>query len=170
MKLDRLGVIAVGLGLIGFGLVILLANWIGWDRVWPIFPIIGGLAAFLGYAIGGFRDGGLAFLGTAAILVGLFFFGFVLGYWEWSEMAHLWPAFLLIGGVAFLALFVAERRGPRDIGVLGFGCAAIVAGLAGLAYTHGLIGSDVIKYWPLLIVLVGVVSLIGALVHWSRRE
>ena len=169
MTRDRLGMVSAGLGLIGLGLAVLAASLLGWARLWPLFPILAGLGLFAGYVTSGARDGGLAFLGTLAILSGLFLFGFTLGVWIWEEMATLWPVFLLIVGVAFLVAFLAERR-SRDLGVLGLGCAAIIAGVLGLGVTRGLVRSDVVKLWPLLLVLVGLFSLVGVLLRALRRE
>lgn len=167
MQRDRAGAVGAGLGLIGLGMALILAQWIGWEKLWPIFPILAGLAFLTGYVASGFKDAGLAFVGTAAILVGLFFFGFSLGYWEWAQMAQLWPVFPMIGGVAFLVLFLAEGR-ARDAGVLGVGCAAIVVGVVGLALAFGLVGDQILRYWPLLLVFVGVISLLGALLRGFR--
>jgi hypothetical protein len=164
---DRYGVMWAGLGLIGLGVAFLVAQFIGWDKIWPIFPILGGLAFLGGYAAGGFRDAGLVFVGTLAVLVGVFFFGFSLGIWEWAQMADLWPAFPLIGGLGFVALFLAERG--RDVGTLGVGCAAIIVGVVGLAVTLGLVGEGIVKLWPLLLVFVGLVGLVGGLLRAVRR-
>jgi hypothetical protein len=169
MARNRWGAAWAGLTLIGLGLAFLLANIVGWDRTWPIFPLFGGLAFLIGYALTGFRDGGLAFVGTAATLIGLFFFGFTFGIWEWGDMRELWPVFALIGGVAFVVLFAAERR-SRDVGTLGVGCAALIVGVVGLAFTYGYVGGDIVKLWPLLIVFVGLVSLIGGLWQWARSR
>lgn len=157
-----------GLGLIGLGVAFLLAQFIGWDRIWPLFPLLGGLAFLAGYVASGFRDGGLVFVGVLAALIGLFFFGFSFGVWEWAQMADLWPVFPLIAGVAFLALFLAER--PRDAGTLGVGCAALIVGAVGLAVTYGYLGADIWRLWPLLLVLAGVIGLVGALAQFLRRE
>ena len=169
MTRDRLGLVWAGLGLIGLGLAVLVASLLGWAKLWPLFPILAGLGLFAGYVTSGAKDGGLAFLGTAAILSGLFLFGFTLGVWTWQEMATLWPVFLLIVGIAFLVAFLAERR-SRDLGVLGLGCAAVAAGVLGLGVTRGLLGSDIVKLWPLLLVLVGLFSLAGVVVRALRRE
>jgi hypothetical protein len=169
MSRDQLGVVWAGLGLIGLGIALLFAQWIGWDRIWPIFPLLGGLAFFAGYAASGFRDAGLAFVGTAAALLGLFFFGFTLGYWEWAEMVRLWPVFALIGGAAFVVLFMAEGR-SRDWGVLGIGLVAIIVGVVGLAVTHDVVSGDILVYWPALLILLGFVGLIGALFRGFRQE
>lgn len=164
---DRAEIISAGLMLVGLGIVLFLTTVIGWAELWPIFPLFAGLALLVAYVVGGFRESSLVFLGTAAALVGLFFFGFSLGFWEWGDMSRLWPVFPIIGGVAFMALFLAERG--RDVGGLAVGCAAIVVGGAGLAVTFGRIGTEIIQYWPLLLILVGVVSLVGALVRVLRQ-
>jgi hypothetical protein len=168
MARDRLAVVGAGLALIGLGIAFLLAQWIGWDHIWPVFPLLGGLAFWGGYVASGFRESGFVFVGTAAILVGLFFFGFSLGHWEWAQMADLWPAFLIIGGIAFITLFAAERA--RDLGTLGVGCAAIIAGLAALGVTLGFLGAGIWRLWPLLLIFLGLVGLANALWRFVRRE
>jgi hypothetical protein len=167
MARKRFGVVWGGLVLIALGLALLLAQWIGWEGIWPIFPLLGGLAFYAGYLSTGLRDSGLAFVGTGAVLVGLFFFGFTLGPWEWTDMARLWPGFAIILGIAFFSLFLAER--PRDIGTLSVGCAALIVGVVGLAVTNGFVGSEIVRLWPLLLVLIGIMGLIGALLRMVRK-
>jgi hypothetical protein len=157
-----------GLGFIVLGVALILAQLIGWDRLWPLFPLLGGLAFLAGYVVSGFRESGFVFVGILALLVGLFFFGFSLGFWEWGDMERLWPVFPLIAGIAFVALFVAERA--HDVGVLGVGCAAILVGIAGLAVTYGYVGANIWRLWPLLLILAGVIGLIGAFLRFLRRE
>ena len=168
MSRDKSSMVWVGLGLISLGIVLMFAQLIGWEKIWPIFPLLGGVAFLVGYVVGGFKESGLVFVGVGAILVGLFFFAFTLGTFEWGDMGTLWPIFLLIGGLAFCALFLAERG--RDLGTLGVGCVAFVVGLVGLAITLGLIGTDIVKYWPLLLIFLGLVVLVGGLFQLLRRE
>jgi len=168
MSRDRSGAIVGGLVLIGLGIVLGLATWIGWDKLWPVFPLMVGLGFLVGYAAGGFKEEGLVFIGTLSTLLGLFFFGFTLGVWEWGDMSKLWPVFPLIVGAAFCALFLADRK--HDLGVLGVGCAGVIVGIVGLAILYGLLGSGIVKLWPLLIILVGLIGLVGALVRMFRRE
>jgi hypothetical protein len=82
MNRERVGAAWAGVSLIGVGIVVFVTQFVGWDRVWPIFPLMGGLAFLVGYAVSGFRDNGLRFVGTAATFVGVFFFGFTLGVRE----------------------------------------------------------------------------------------
>jgi hypothetical protein len=178
MKSNRTGAIVIGLILVGLGVVLLLAkianwgNWASWDQLWPIFPLGFGLLFLVGYFTGGLKDGGLAFLGTGLMLTGAFFFCFTLrpGLWEWGEMSRLWPVFPLIWGFAFVVSFLAERRKSRDWGALCFGLVAMVVGGIGLAYTHQYVGKEIVRYWPLLIVLAGVLGLLSGLARATRRK
>lgn len=168
MERDRMGTVWAGLGLIGLGIAFVVAQWIGWGRIWPLFPVLGGVGFLVSYVLTDFKDEGLVFVGILALLVGIFFFGFSLGFWQWRQMRELWPVFPLILGVAFVALFFAGRA--RDAGSLGVGCAALVVGIAGLAFTYGLVGRDIWRYWPVLLILVGVLSLVGGLLRVVRRN
>lgn len=168
MEKDRMGAVWGGISLIALGIAFITAQWLGWDRIWPLFPVLGGLGLLVSYVLTGFKDEGLVFLGVLALFVGLFFFGFTLGFWEWDQMRDLWPVFPLIGGVAFIALFLAQRA--RDVGSLGVGLAAMIVGVAGLAFTYGFVSGDIWRYWPVLLILMGVLSLVGGLVRAFRRR
>lgn len=168
MSRDRSGFIVAGLVLIGLGAVLLLAQWLGWQKIWPIFPLLGGLAFLAGYAASGFKETGFVFVGAVAMLIGLFFFGFTLGFWEWADMVKLWPVFPLIGGLAFVLLFAVDRK--HDVGTLGVGCAAIVIGVVGLAVAYGFLGGEVVQLWPLLLILMGLIGLVGAVAQAVRRR
>lgn len=168
MTREQRSVLWIGLGFIGLGVAFLLALLIGWDRIWPVFPLLGGLAFLVGYVASGFRESGFVFVGVLASLIGLFLFGFSMDIWAWEEMSRLWPIFPLIGGMAFAALFVAERA--RDAGTLGVGCAATVVGIVGLGVTYGYVGADVWRLWPLLLVLAGIIGFVGAVLQFLRRE
>lgn len=170
MRNDRTGAVWTGIVLIGLGVILAIAQLGGWDKIWPIFPLFVGVALLVSYGLGRFRDGGLAFLGTAATLIGLFFFGFTLGFWEWGDMENLWPVFPIIGGLAFIVLFFAERRTGRDWGVLGVGLAAIIVGVIAIAAKQGMLPEDIWKYWPVLLIMVGLFALVGGLLTRSRKS
>jgi hypothetical protein len=149
------------------------------DAMWPIFPLGGGLLFLLGYFFDR-RDPGLVFVGIAATLIGAFFFLFTLriplpvgGMQEgvrWDDMGKLWPAFVIIGGLAFMALFLAEQR--HEWGVFSMGATAIIVGCVAFTFTlgwlRGDIGQQLLKLWPLLLVIAGLAALLQAFLGRSR--
>ena len=165
----RKGTIIPALFLILLGIYFLLSELgigiPGWDRIWPVFPLAGGLAFLGGYVFGSRRDPGLVFVGTAATLVGLWFFFITLGPLEYRDLETWWPVFVLIGSVAFLAQWIAA--GFRDWGALFLALVALAVGGAGLAVTLQLLGPEtrelLPRLWPVLIVLMGLMMLLRAL-------
>jgi len=170
----RRGTVLLALVLILLGVYLLLSQLgVGvpdWDAIWPVLPLAGGLALLGGYIFGERRDPGHVFLGTAAALVGLVFFFITLGPLEYSDLSTWWPIFVLIGSVAFLALWAASRF--RDWGAFFLALVALVVGGAGLAITLQLLGPQTRKLlpqlWPILLILLGLMSLLRAL--FGRRS
>ena len=142
----------------------------GWDVIWPVFPLAGGLALLGGYIFGENREPGRVFVGTAATLVALVFFFITLGPMEYADLGTWWPIFVAIGGIAFLAQWMAARF--RYWGALFLGVAALVVGGAGLPIKMNLLGEKTAELlpslWPVLIVLAGVMLLLRGLL--SRRQ
>jgi len=143
----------------------------GWDIIWPVFPLAGGLAFLGSYILGQRRDPGQIFVGTSAMLVGLAFFFVTLGPLEYRDLDTWWPVFVLIGGVAFLAQWAAAHF--RDWGALFLALVAIVVGGAGLAITLQLLGPRtrelLPRLWPILLILVGLMVLLRALPRKRSR-
>jgi len=142
----------------------------GWEVVWPVLPLAGGLA-FLGrYLFGRQRDPGQVFVGTAAALAGVLFFFVTLGPVEYSDLGTWWPVFVLIGGVAFLAQWAAT--GFRDWGALFLALVALVVGGAGLIVTLRLLGPQTAallpRLWPVVLILLGLMVLLRA--TFDRRS
>ena len=141
----------------------------GWDVIWPVFPLAGGLASLGSYFFGERRDPDRVFFGVAATLVGLAFFFITLGPLEYEDLGTWWPVFVLIGSVAFLTQWVATRF--RDWGALFLSLVALVVGGAGLAITLQLLGPEtrklLPKLWPVLLILGGLMALLRGL--FSRR-
>jgi len=165
---NRAETIIPGIILILLGLFLLLQQFLpdffGWGNIWPIFPTLAGIAFLIGGLFSRNRDPGLLFVGTAVTLVGLFFFAFTFDLFEWADMGKLWPAFPVIGGLAFLALFFGSKS--RDWSVAGVGCAAIAVGVIAFAFTlFSLPGSLIdilVKLWPLGLIFIGLIGLASA--------
>src|SRR6266498_3847127 len=80
-------------------------------QLWPVVPLFFGLGALVQYFVEGRRSEGLVFTGVAAALLGGFFLAITLGPLEWGDLGRFWPVFVLIGGVAFLAQWLARPGG-----------------------------------------------------------
>lgn len=172
--LNRRGAVVPGLLLIALGAwllaVTLGVRLPGLEKLWPGFVIAFGLACLVEFLAGGRRSQGLVFVGVAAALLGGFFLAFTLGPLAWADLRQWWPALVLIGGLAFLAQWLAR---PAERGLLVPAGLALLAGAAALAVTLGRVRADVaeqiVKLWPLLLIAVGFI-LLGSYVVSSRRK
>lgn len=93
-----------------------LEEGVGWHdmtRLWPVFPIVVGLAVLAQFVVGPKRDwGGLTF-GLLALVVGVVAFPFTLGMWPANLGATLfkfWPLALILVGLAALLQAIFGRR------------------------------------------------------------
>ncbi len=161
----------LGLILIGIGLWFLAEN-LGLDlpgisALWPIFPTLGGLALVYTYLTKREKDAGVLVPGIGGFLVGIFFFAITLGPLSWGDLEVLWPIFPMIGGVAFIAMFVLSK--PRDAGVLVPGIGGLLMGIFFLLITLGpLRWSEMGSLWPAF-PLIGGLTFFGAWLA-SRKD
>lgn len=169
----NLGSIALGLGLIGLGGLLLIAQLLSadiWTWLWP-FGVIGmGLLFFLLMLANGPQAGGLAVPGSIITTVGLILFTLnVSGHWE--AWAYAWPLIIVAVGVGTFIQGVwsnlekARREGPKvaRVGVvlfLVFGAFFELFIFRGYDRYSGLL-------WPLLLIGLGLYFVLGQLL---RRE
>ena len=170
----RTGAIIPGLLLIALG-AWLLAGSLGVRlpsaaMLWPVLLIVFGLAFLTQFFAGGRRSEGLVFTGVAAALLGVFFLAITLGQLPWAAAGRLWPVYVLIGGLAFLAQWLAR---PAERGLLVPAVLALAVGGATLALALGLVRADVasqiIRLWPLALIVLGL-GLLGSYVLSGRRK
>jgi hypothetical protein len=132
--------------------------------------IVAGLAFLAQFFAGGRRSEGLVFTGVAAALLGVFFLAITLGRLTWNDAGRLWPIYVLIGGLAFLAQWLAR---PGERGLLVPAVLALAVGGATLALALGLVRADVadqiIRLWPLVLIVLGL-GLLGSYVMSGRRK
>jgi len=163
---DRSGRYILGAILILLGVIFLLPNLhlplLGWANLWPLFIILFGLAFLAGWAVAPDHDPGLAFVGTAGLLAGVFFVPFAWGILSWGEMSIWWPAFPFLGGLSFLVLWAAGRA--KEPGILVPACGGILTGLVAFAFTDRLVSPDLAaRWWPVALIVLGVVALFGGM-------
>ncbi len=164
---------AVTLIIIGGYLLLVNLNMIPSFRIsqmWPGIVVLVGIMFWLGFIFDKDHDPGLAFVGTIAVLTGLFFFLFTfnvnlfgLGHLDWSDMGKLWPVFPLIVGIAFVVLWIAGRF--RDWGVLIPAFILLLIGVGGLSFTLGEAPffQSLLQWWPLLLIGIGIIVLLQAI-------
>ena len=173
---SRSGVLIPGLVLIGLGAWFLVqalgVDLPGMEALWPIFPTIVGLSLFVGWLVKpNKRDNhGVMIPAVINFLVGVFFFGFTFSIFQWSDMAVLWPVFPLIVGVAFFVAWLFS--GLQDWGLLIPGAITAGVGIVGLGFTvFGQVElvASMLRYWPVLLIVLGVAVLVGGLLGGGRK-
>lgn len=172
----RLGALIPGLILIFLGVWFLLDNLgvvnINLGQLWPIFPIIIGFSSLAGGLIrsrNGSYDDGAIMVGVWGLLIGLFFMLFTFGVINWGEMGRLWPTFPLIGGIGFLAAFLAG--GLRDWGLLVVGGIATTVGILGYVFAFGVLSATIAEFiLPYLVPIALIIAGIGVLASGLMRR
>ncbi len=131
------------------------------DQLWPIFPIWGGSLFVLGYMLNT-RNFGLVLPGSAAIMTGLFFLPFSIGFWSWDLMQRLWPVFPLIGGLAFFVMWLAAFA--KHAGLLVPAGLGIATGIVGLSFTMTPLSELVTTIgWPVFVLAAGSILVLTAI-------
>jgi hypothetical protein len=151
-----------GILLIALGVVLLLDRldiiYFGWGKIfWTFLGIWGAVLAVQGFQL---KRRGRIFWGSLVFFVSLFFSLDQWGMFWWSD--ELWVGGMSLAlGMAFLMLFVFE---PGNVGVIvpallfgGFGAAMILVDYNYLDWWE--VRHYLMNYWPLLLVLWGIVIL-----------
>jgi len=137
------------------------------SALWPIFPFMFGAAFLVTYFTGECKDPGLVWPGTFGVLIGLFFFLFSFGLFDWEQMSELWPVFPFVVGLSFVATWVAG--GFREMGLLVPGTITLAVGVFGLGFELGVLDARTLNMlWPLALVLLGAFMIARSLRRTSR--
>ena len=168
MRQRQPGAIVGALGLILFGSWMLAVTFgvplVGFSQIWPVIPILFGLASLAQCLSGPRKQSGLIFLGVLALLTGIFLslFTFQIGRLTWPDMANYWPIFPLIVGIAFMALYLTDGMRQEALLVPTFitGGAGVLALPFTLGVIRGAVFNQAVRLWPLLLLLVGLAILI----------
>ena len=81
-----------------------ILSWSDQGTLWPIYPLVVGLAFLAAYLASGFKMIGYLIPGVILSLVGLVFLGI---YWTgapYEYIGNIWPIFLILAGVLILFL------------------------------------------------------------------
>lgn len=151
-----------GLLLILAGMLILGTN-LGMLRgqvLWPFFILFPGLFLLI-LAFTSRSARGAVFPGTIVTLIGLLFLAW-RNQWFPINMADFWPIFPTIVGFAFLMLFAFM---PNDWGVLVPAFILLGVGLVFFGINYNVLDHSILRYWPVLLVLIGIISMARSLIR-----
>ncbi|MBN2600408.1 MAG: hypothetical protein JXR87_00290 [Candidatus Marinimicrobia bacterium] len=142
-----------GLLLILLGIFLLSAQfgYICWENLWPFFLIIGGILFFLGF-LQDHRKYGLLMPASILTITGVLFL--YTNADHWYEMEYLWPTFILAPGIGFVLMFLFGPKG-NTLWIP----ATILLTMALIFYARFWL---IFRYWPVILIVVGVYILINA--------
>jgi hypothetical protein len=149
-----------GVGLIAAGTLLLLVTnhiLIGWEDVWPLFPIAAGVLMLRAYRRRGNPD--ILFAGLLGLLLGIFLLLFSVGILEWERMAVLWPTIpLIVGGSMLASHMTRKERGTivLEVGIVVF---ALIAFLFTTERINPRVAAPFVRFWPLVLIAAGIVVL-----------
>lgn len=166
--------IVLGLILILAGVWTLLTQlgyaWARMDRLWPLVVITVGLLAMVNGLRREPRDPGGVWFGLTAALCGGLFLYITIGQGEWGDLNYLWPVFPAAAGVAWVAAWLVDWR---QFSNMVSGLIAVAVGVLGFMYTYDYIdaeiGEEIISFWPLILIAIGV-GLVVQFLAQRRRD
>ena len=149
-----IGLVAIGAWIVTIQLGVRLARF---RYMWPALVALLSVAFLVQYLFQQRKQGGLIFLGTAGLTIGIFLNLFTLrvGGLTWADMARYWPIIPLCLGLAFLILYLAEgmRQHSLLIPTYLIGGIGLFALPITLRIAQGPLINQVIRFWPILAVL-----------------
>jgi len=149
----------------------LMPDFMGWRNVYPIILIGLGISMILSASCKEKTDKGAVFPGTILFLIGIFFFLRNYELVEYYYVREIWPIFIIIVGIGFLALFIAK---PSDTGVLIPAVILIFFGGVSLLDKLYIIDLEiweiVADYWPVILIFIGASIIFGSLKRGKHLE
>jgi len=132
-------------------------SWVGMEQLWPFLIVIVGLFSLITGLVREPRNPDSVWLGCVGLLAGALMAYITMGDGEWGDMTWLWPAFPLIAGIGWLVAWLVDLH---RVAHLFLALGAMAVGIVGFLYTYGRLSSglalDVISFWPVLLIFVGV--------------
>jgi hypothetical protein len=113
----------------------------------------------------GFRRDRMVILAVWLIALGSVFLAKDLGNWSWAEAWPLWVVFVGVGSAA--STLLSGQRAPSLIWSISWPLAAVVVGVILLLATTGSLDltlTEILAWWPVVVIAIGLWFLIGALV------
>ena len=110
------GLLIPGVGglLIGFFFLAFTTGTLSWEDMgvlWPLFPLLGGVAFVVAYLVGGRQDKGVLWVGLAAVAIGVLGLAITIGSLSLPWLSNFWPILLIVIG---LLLVWRSYRGGEE--------------------------------------------------------
>ena len=157
-----------GLILIFIGTIILLykffPGFVDFRHTYPVVLLALGMMLIFSVCCKSKTDKGAVFPGTILFFIGLFFFLRNFGLVDYYYVREIWPIFIIIVGLGFLALFIAK---PSDTGVVVPAGIHLFIGIITLLNKLYLINIElwevIADYWPVILIVIGAGIILGSL-------
>ena len=114
-----------------------------------VFVILAGVGFWIGY-VQDKKNHGLLMPGTILIIYGVMFY--YCSMEGWYYMTYLWPVFIIGPGIGFFMMFIF---GQKEKGLL-----VPASILTGIGILFMLSKTGVIRYWPVLLIVLGIVIIV----------
>jgi len=164
---NRGGRIFAGVFLILCGILLLLLTTGILDyritKLWPLFIMVPGFM-FAAMAFSSRSQRGTIFPATFLTLIGLLFLLWANGIID--GFALTWPAFPGIIGISFIMLYIFEP----EAGLLIPAFVLLAVSAVAFAMNYRLIGPDAWKWWPIILVIIGVGWVVRAFFHYAPKR
>lgn len=142
------------------------------QQLWPVAPLAAGLTLLISFFRTSRQETARVFWGVALALSGLFLFLITFTDQNYGVLATWWPAFVIIAGISFLALWLAE--GLADWGALFLAIVGLVFGGAYMAVNLQLLGpntaSEIRQLWPALLIFAGLILVLRGTLGAKRKK
>jgi hypothetical protein len=145
-----------GIFLILLGILIILVqfNYFDWSDLWPLVLVGVGLLFLIGFFVN-HSNFGLLMPAMILLIIGTLFL--YLERTSWYNMNNLWPTFILAPGVGFFFMYFFGPQNNR-LWIPG----TILVSIAAIFFAGEL---SVFRYWPVLLILLGLYLIFGKKAH-----
>lgn len=108
------GMIPVLVGIFFFTITLGIFSWRDMASLWPVFPLIVGIAFLAGYLAGNRMQNAYLVPGAGLVIIAVTFLTILQVGGSYSAMARLWPVFLIMAGVLLLIVPMLRRERNRS--------------------------------------------------------
>lgn len=152
-------ILGVFMILLGIFLFFIQRSRYGWDVLWPMILIGGGLLFVIGF-LQNTKNYGLLMPASILLIIGALFLYLEMA--NWRNIVELWPTFILAPGIGFLFMFLFAEEGNK-LYVPGL----ILISIAVIFFVGFCVS---FTYWPIVLILLGLLLLFSSFKRKIRNR